>query len=153
MPRQLQSTSSHISFYFHIHFPVKYPPGVYSWMPALQCVCLHCPTLLPGAHSSLGTRLCIPRSALLCSGHAGSFLSRRSPLRWHFIRRSAQDSSAAALPIQGALHHMTSFLLFRVLFTLSNCTVVYIVSSHGPSLKNVFLTRTLTLAHGSLLWA
>ena len=139
-------------FYFHIHFSVKYSPGIYSWMPALQCVCLHCPTLLPGAHSSLGTRLCIARSALLRSGHTG-FLSHQSPLRWRLAQRSARDSSIAAVPVQGALHHMTSFLLFRVLFTLSNCTVVYIVSFHGPSLKNVFLTRALTVAHGSLSWA
>ena len=148
MPRQLQSASSHISISISISL-LNIHPAFTPGCPRSSVSVFTAPHFCPVPRLEW---LCIARSSLLRSGHTG-FLSHQSPLRWRLAQRSARDSSIAAVPVQGALHHMTSFLLFRVLFTLSNCTVVYIVSFHGPSLKNVFLTRALTVAHGSLSWA
>ena len=143
MLRPLQSTSSHISISISI-FLLNIQPVFTSRSPRSSVSVFPAPHFLPVPTQAWpATRLSVAWNSLLCSGHPGSFPSRRSQLRWHFVQRSARDSFTAAPSRPGCSSSSESCSLSQ--------TVVYIISFYGPSLKDVFLTRGLILAHCSLL--
>ena len=143
MLRPLQSTSSHISISISI-FLLNIQPAFTSRSPRSSVSVFPAPHFLPVPTQAWpATRLSVAWNSLLCSGHPGSFPSQRSQLRWCFMQRSDRDSFTAAPSRPGCSSSSESCSLSQ--------TVVYIISFYGPSLKDVFLTRGLILAHCSLL--